>query len=762
MKKLSGKIFDFIVKWKYFFLLFTLILNILTFTGIKKLSLAIGPEVWFPKNAEILNELDEFAKLFGSDETVVIAVHSNKGVFTKDTVGVVNEITDKLWQVKDIIRVESLINYNHSYTEDDEIIIEPLFSETENLSQDTLKQKEKTALSQDQLVGRIISKDAKTTLIFGHLKPYFEDRPDHKSIDNEVKSLLKPYQSDDIQIYVTGTIAITAEGRDVVFSDLNTFTPLLLVMIFFLLIFYFRSVVGVVVPVIIVISTLITSFGMMGHLGLQFNTLTFVTPMSLMAIAIADSIHFIATYYRNRKEQRKSDALRNSFIKNFYPTLLTSITTSIGFFSLLTADLLPIKTLGIVSGIGTLMAWFLTVIILPPLMTMFASESGKSRSFQFDVHLIEVVVDKLTKFKAPLIVFFSILLVFMTYLTSISKVNYNFFASLKNEVQVTRANQFLLDNFGGALGPELIIDSGKDNGVKDPAFLRKVEALQAWITDLPEVNSASSFVDIVKRMNGVLEGDEGSETIPELQSTVAELHFLYTLGLPQGMNINHMMSLDQRKIRMSVLWTIQSALESEVRVKEIEQKAKELGLNAFVTGRVKLYQTINDTIVKSLLSSMGLALFCITLFITIFLRSISIGIFSLIPNLFPLLVGLGYLKLTNHDIDSGVVVVLSVCLGIAVDDTLHFLTHFLDGREKKLTLRENFINVLHGTGNSLIITTVVLVLGFGIFAFSNHITNSNFGILSAIILACALIFDLILLPTLILATNKIFKFERPS
>lgn len=210
MKKLSGKIFDFIVKWKYFFLLFTLILNILTFTGIKKLSLAIGPEVWFPKNAEILNELDEFAKLFGSDETVVIAVHSNKGVFTKDTVGVVNEITDKLWQVKDIIRVESLINYNHSYTEDDEIIIEPLFSETENLSQDTLKQKEKTALSQDQLVGRIISKDAKTTLIFGHLKPYFEDRPDHKSIDNEVKSLLKPYQSDDIQIYVTGTIAITA------------------------------------------------------------------------------------------------------------------------------------------------------------------------------------------------------------------------------------------------------------------------------------------------------------------------------------------------------------------------------------------------------------------------------------------------------------------------------------------------------------------------------------------------------------------------
>ena len=760
MKELSGKIYDIIIKYKYLFLVFSLLLNIGTFTGINKLSLAIGPEVWFPKNSDILNELDEFARLFGNDESVVIAVHSKNGIFTPEAIKVVDEVTENLWQVQDILRVESLINYNHSYTEDDEIIIEPLFSETKNLTNDILTKKEKTALDQDQLVGRLISKDAKTTLIFGHLKPFFKERPDHKKIDTAVKKLLEPYQSEEIKIYITGTIAITAEGRDVVFSDLNTFTPLLLLMILILLVFYFRSVVGVLVPIVIVVSTLITSFGIMGHLGLQFNTLTFVTPMSLMAIAIADSIHFIATYYRNRKEQNKHDALRNSFIKNFYPTLLTSITTSIGFFSLLTADLLPIKTLGIVSGIGTLMAWFLTIIILPPLMNLFASEQANSRSFQFNIHLIEKVVDFLLKTKIPLILFFSIVLVFTTYLTSISKVNYNFFAGLKKQVQVTRANQFLLDNFGGALGPELIIDSGEANGVKNPVFLRKVEALQQWITKLPEVNSASSFVNIVKRMNSVLEGDKTKETIPELQSTVAELHFLYTLGLPQGMNINHMMSLDQRKIRMSVLWTIQSALESEVRVKEIEQKAKELGLNAFVTGRVKLYQTINDTIVNSLMSSMGIALFCITLFITIFLRSLSIGLFSLIPNLFPLLVGLSYLKLTNHDIDSGVVVVLSVCLGIAVDDTLHFLTHFLEGREKNLTLRENFISVLHGTGNSLIITTVVLCLGFGIFAFSNHITNSNFGILSAIILACALVFDLVLLPTLIMATNKFLKFEK--
>lgn len=763
LKEVTEKIYQNIIRFRYLVLLFLIISAAFSATGLSKLSLALGPKVWFPENASIVKELDEFAQLFGNDETIVVAVHSKSGIFNTSTLNSINQIADQLWQVTDVMRVESLINYNHSYSEDDDIVIEPLFPDTEDFSTVDLESKKKIALTQEELVGRLISKDGKTALIFGHLKPYFGViEPDYKAIDFEVKELINQFQSDDLDIYISGTIAITAEGRTVIFNDIKTFGPLILLFIFVLLVFYFRTIIGVAVPLIVVFLTLVCSFGLMGHMGLKFNSLTFVTPLTLMAIAIADSIHFIATYYRNREQYSKEEALRKSFHKNFYPTLLTSVTTTIGFFSLLTAELLTIETLGIISGMGTLLAWLLTVLALPPLVFMFAKDKSTMRSFQFNIHFIENLVDQMFKHNKKIIVFFVMLFFGSLYLTLNSKVNFNFFAGFKKDVQVTRANQFLLDNFGGVLGPELIIDSGKENGVKDPAFLRKVRELQDWMIQLPEVNNASSIVNVIEKMNGVITNDRSLEVIPNDQRTVAELIFLYNMGLPQGANINHLVSHDQSKLRLTVLWTIQSAVEAHARVVEINAKIKELGLDAYVTGRVKLYQVINDTIVKSLTTSMSVAIFFITIFIMIFLRSVAIGLFSLIPNIFPLMLGIGYLKLSGYDIDSGVVVVLSVCLGIAVDDTLHFFSHFLQGKKENLSLRENFIVVLHGTGNSLIITTVVLCLGFGVFSFSNHVTNSNFGALSAIILACALILDLVLLPSLMITFKKLFHFDKES
>ena len=179
-----------------------------------------------------------------------------------------------------------------------------------------------------------------------------------------------------------------------------------------------------------------------------------------------------------------------------------------------------------------------------------------------------------------------------------------------------------------------------------------------------------------------------------------------------------------------------------------------IDLDIFITGKIKLYQKINDTIVSSLTKSMMIALIAITLFISLILGSFKLGLLSLIPNIIPLIFGGASLYLLGNYIDSGVVVVLSVCLGIAVDDTIHFLTNYLEGQEKGLSLKDNLKEIFHGTGNALIITTVILFFGFGIFSFSNYIPNSNFGILSAIILSSALILDLFLLPVLIIMTDK--------
>lgn len=755
-KKIISFVYKKVSSMKKTSLLIAILLAAFLAPGMKSLKMVVGPEVWFEKDAPILKELDEFSRTFGNDETVVIALHTEKGdVFTPKTIKAVQKLTDELYEVEDVIRVESISNYNHIDAVEDEIIIVPLFDDEAQYTQPQLDQKRNTVKKTDELMGKMISKDLKTTLIFTHMKPYFKGHPNHTVIHQQVEKLKDKYQSEDYRILISGSVPVAAIGKKISMADISLYSPLFLLMVILLLYFYFRSLGGVVIPLIVISLTLMTTFGIMGHMNLKFNMLTFITPLALMAIAIADSIHFISAFYRSRMKEDKEEALKHSFGKNFYPTLVTSLTTAFGFFSLATVELIPIRTLGLVSGMGTLIAWVISILVVIPLLSYMDSKGRNSHSLQLSKESISTIVDFIFENKYKVLSGFTITILLAVLMSSRTQVNFNFFKSLKEDVSVSQANDFLLKELGGVGGPEIVIDSGKDNGAKDPAFLMKVDQFSKWILDRKEVNSVGSVTDVVKKMNKIINGNQESfKIIPAKKETVAELLFLYTMGLPEGTNINHLISLNQRKLRMSVLWNIQDAVESKIHMNEIKSYADSIGLNIFISGKIKLYQKINDTIVSSLVKSMAIALFAITLFISLILRSIKMGLFSLIPNMIPLIYGGASLYLLGNYIDSGVVVVLSVCLGIAVDDTIHFLTHFIQGKKDNLPLKQNIKEIFHGTGNALIITTVILFFGFGLFGFSNYIPNSNFGILSSIILSSALILDLFLLPTLIIISDK--------
>jgi predicted RND superfamily exporter protein len=245
-------------------------------------------------------------------------------------------------------------------------------------------------------------------------------------------------------------------------------------------------------------------------------------------------------------------------------------------------------------------------------------------------------------------------------------------------------------------------------------------------------------------------GDQNFYKLPQTRKEIAQQLFLYTMSLPQGMDLNNRMTLDKSSMRMSVLWDLQDSNGSLKMIDKIEKKATSLGLDSYVTGKLPIYQKLEGYLVTSFFTSISVALFLVGLLLIFIFKSVKLGLLSLIPNIYPLVCGAGVIKLMEKDIDIGTALVTSVCLGIAVDDTIHFLIDFNRKMKKSGDLKLSLAQVFTFTGPALIFTTIILAAGFGVFAFADFAMNYNFGVLSAAVFVSALVIDLVLLPSILI------------
>jgi len=236
---------------------------------------------------------------------------------------------------------------------------------------------------------------------------------------------------------------------------------------------------------------------------------------------------------------------------------------------------------------------------------------------------------------------------------------------------------------------------------------------------------------------------------------------MYTMGLPQGMDLNNRMTLKKDALRMSVLWNLNDTRSWLRSVSLLEDKAKDFGLDLHATGKFLLFQRMMDYVVLTFFKSITLAMILVGILMMILLRSVKLGLLSMAPNILPLFFGAAFMKLMGMQLNIGTALVASVTLGIAVDDTIHFLTNFYRlkkaGQDEDSAIKEIFTY----TGMALIFTTVILVLGFGLFIFGDFIPNINFGLLCAMVLMSALLADLIFLPALLFIVADFRNFFSP-
>lgn len=717
--------------------------------------------IWFLETDPNIQVLNRFEGQFGNDENMVVALHSKRGLFTQESMQILLDLTESLWQVPQVQRVDSVTNYNITRAVGDDISIEPLIDEANSLDSIDLDSLKIEALNHRVIPRYLLSEDGHAAMIFAPLTPTLEGSPDYARIVEETRAIVKKWESDDdLTVHLIGEAVVNDAFREVSNNDMGLILPLMMIGIVGGLWFLFRSLWAIVLAMSVVAFSNLMTLGFAFYTGFAYNQILSILPAILIAISLADSVHVMMTHFQFLgKGYSDLEAMRLSLKKNLLPTILTTVSTTIGFLSLTVTDLLPVRELGLLAALGCVIAWIITIFFLCPLLSVLKIKPAAHFLRMKEVKNSSIKADRyvawLNRWCKPIVALFSLLMLVCFYLTTKVEVNSNPYDYFTDNIPVRQANKFVEKYFGGNAGPELMISTGIEDGIKNPEFLKKVEQLKRWLDEKPYVNKTLDIIDIVKDINQNLNGgDPASYRIPDTQEEVAEMLFFYSFGLPQGMDLNNRMTLDYESMRMSVLWNINDTRGWLKHVSEIEEKAMELGLTLEATGKFLLFQRMMDYVVMTFFQSVLMAMFLVAIMMSILFRSIKLGLLSLVPNILPLVIGAGFMYMVGIPLNIGSAIVASVCLGIAIDDTIHFLSNYYRLRSEGLGIQQAMSQIMTFTGSALLSTTFLLVGCFGLYMIGDFVPTFHFGLLCAVVLTMALLIDLMLLPAVLLLLDR--------
>ncbi|MEL7372610.1 MAG: MMPL family transporter, partial [Myxococcota bacterium] len=480
---------DFVARFPWLSLLLGCALCGALVPGISKIRAQFNYKGFFYREDPMRVDFARFERQFGNDDAVVVAIHSPSDVFDTETGELIREFTEEMWLVPEVIRVDSLANYNWVHAEDDDLVVEPLLPEDEPLTPELLKDRKSVALKHEVVPRYLVSEDAKTALVFATIKPGIDAPPNVSAIIPAVQALTQKYQRGDHKFYISGGPAVTYGFKRAAQVDAKLLYPLSFVLTLVFLAILLRSLVGVILALFVIIPSILATLGLMGHLDIEFTNITFIVPQILIAIGVADAVHILTTFFRRLAtsiDRRK--AARHALTKNFTPTLITSVTTTLGFLSFTTSSLKPVVGLGILGSFGTMTAWFATYLLLGALLFILPIKR-KIRPIHISAkseRRARKLASRLVQHKKLIVLGTSLLCLGAFAISAFNTINSDPFKYFKEGYPVRVANEFIEDAVGGARGCELSISSGIEDGIKDPEFLSKVEFLQHWLEEMPD------------------------------------------------------------------------------------------------------------------------------------------------------------------------------------------------------------------------------------------------------------------------------------
>lgn len=745
------------VRWSKAVVLFSLLFVLACAWGLRGLSITADYRVFFSKDNPELLAFEHQEALFYKSDTVVFGVHSkhDEGVFWTAAIAAQGWLTEQAWKIPYVQRVDSLTNFKYSTVDEDELSIEDLVYDPKWVRPGQSDDIRKRAFGEPAIYGRLVSRDGDSAVLVATVQlPGENRRAEIPQVGNKAREILAEarYRWPDLDFKLLGMVPFNQTLSEATVHDLTLLWPASFVLMFIVLAWMLRGVRAVLMTAAVIAASVLVAVGLAGWNGLVMSTATAAAPVIIMTLAIAHSVHLFVNFRQNiARGEPVARALTHSLDINFQPISLTSITTIIGFLTLNFSDAPPFRELGNIVAVGVAASWWFALWLLPALVSL----CGAGRQIQEPPQGLArlgawVVARRRVLLPGTLLLFLPLMA--MLPKNEINDVYREWF-DRGNEVR--DGMEFSLDELGGLSALHFTLDSGKPQGVSTAAFYNEVDAFSTWLQAQPEVAHVGSYLPILKRMNRVLRGDTAEQyRLPEDEDLAAQYLTIYELSLPYGQSLNNLLDLPKQRARVTA--TMGRVTSKELKAFDARAQAWLLEnaphiLNPVGSGTPKMFAELGQRNIRSMLLGTVLALVLISLLLVFALRSVKLGLISMLPNLVPAVLGFGLWALISGQVNLALSVVMGMTLGIVVDDTIHFLSKYQRARRlQNKTAAEAVQYAFSTVGRALWVTSVVLVCGFLVLAFSNFAPTADMGLLTAIVIAMALLADFFFLPPLLI------------
>lgn len=707
-------------------------------------------EGFYPEDDEVIKDYERLEIEFGRDDNSILIGFQTDSLFSEAVISDLFELTENLKSIQFIENVFSIFEAQEIEQQNNQLTFSP-YIDTEHISGNDWTKIKENLTANPLFSGLLINEAGTATAIILTINEAENTYSNRNEIIRSIDEVLSGFEV-DYQFHRSGIPYYRNQYVNMLNSEIVMYIAISSVLIILLLWYLYRTIWGVLFPMIIVWTTLLFTVALMHLTGGYLEIMSSTIAPILLCVGVADAIHMISKYDDAREKGLvKSKSIIEMLKTLGNATLLTSITTAIGFASLISSTVMPMKKFGLYTALGVILAYLITILFLPAALRLSKKKrviNEKSGSFYpfLNKWLTRLAAINRMHYKKVLLAGAALTLVFVFGMMSLD-VNGRIFDDLRDDTRIMQDSKFFTENIAPQFPMEFIIDTGESESALTYNSLRKLEQLEETLLGFSEIHRAAGLHTLIKEVHRVM-SDDGIFELPGSDQAIAQYALL--LEVNDFDELYNFVDFDYRTLRIT-------AFTEDAGSKRINEIRDEMNIHlaeifddqqVTVTGTTILSADLTNKIVYSLAWSILLAISAITLIMVALFKNVKLVIIALIPNLVPLIMVAGIMGFLNVDIKPSTAVIFTIALGIAVDDSIHYLARFRIEYIRRKAMMPALTATTIRTGRAIILTSLILVAGFGTLITSAFTSTAMMGILVCTTIFSALIADLFMLPSL--------------
>jgi predicted RND superfamily exporter protein len=737
------------------FLLASLLFATIFILFVPQLKTVDDLEYFFDKDKPAYKFYKSFKEVFGKDEFFIVAFHTEH-LFTERNLRLLKKITNELEGLDDVRKVRSLANVDDTIGAQDYFEVRRFLEEIPT-SPDKLERLKIQATANPLYAENLISRDGKTAAIVVHTYDRPDDRDYRRRLVHKTERILDPYRDQFDRSSLAGVTVTSIRLVEYMAKDMAVFVPLVYGLMILAIWAFFRNLRMTVLAVINIFFCLGSTVGLFGLTGITLNNLTSTIIPLVAALSLCDTVHIFSHMDKRILEKLpdKRRALASVLDRVLLPCFLTTLTTGIGFLSLAVSEIEAIRDFAWIASGGMVFEFIYSFCLLPPLILFFAPEKIY-KDFQTGrgmTPFLGKINQTVNRYARILVLGTGILVAAAFWFAGKVQVETNPLDFFRADTPVRKDLAFVEEHLAAVNTLDISLKAERTDAFQHPMNLMVIDQIQQYANSLKGVDKTFSFGDYVKDMNESFHNENPQyRKIPATEELVAQYLLIYDSD-----EIEDYINGDLDHARISVRISEHSNSKQKRLIQKLEDYIARLerpDLDIRLTGFALQHVNLTDTMLRGQTYSLAIAVGVISLIMFLVLRSLTIGFLSIIPNLFPILLNFGMMGAVGVPLNTATALIAAVAIGIAVDDTIHFLSEYKTRRANGASISESVRTATLVKGRAIITSSTILCAGFGVLVTSTFVPSAHFGLLTAIVMFTAVVGDMVVLPALLLSKES--------